>query len=143
QDGFPTAGKLDYSDPSLDAATGTLRTRGVFPNADRLLLPGMFVRMRIPVAQRADALLVPERALGTDQSGQFVLVVSGEGTVEYRPVKTGVAIDALRVVEGQLALTDHVIVEGLLRARPGAKVTPKLEAPPPAVADQPTVSGRR
>lgn len=143
QEGFPTVGKLDYSDPMLDAATGTLRTRGVFPNADRNLLPGMFVRMRIPVAERANALLVPERALGTDQSGQFLLVVAEDGKVEYRPVKTGVAIDDLRVVEGPIAVTDQVIVEGLLRARPGAKVTPKPETISPAVAAKPSMTGRR
>lgn len=143
QDGFPTKGELDYLDPSLDPQTGTLRTRGVFPNADRLLLPGMFVRLRTPVAERANALLVPERALGTDQSGQFVLVVGQDGEVEYRAVKTGVSVNGLRVVEGQIALTDQVIVEGLLRARPGAKVTPKLEETPPALAAETSVSGRR
>lgn len=141
QEGFPTAGKLDYSDPSLDAATGTLRTRGTFPNTDRSLLPGMFVRMRIPVAEKAKALLVPERALGTDQSGAYVLVVDREGKVEYRPVKTGVSINDLRVVEGQLSASDQVIVEGLLRARPGAKVTPKLQDAPSEVADR--AVGRR
>ncbi len=141
QEGFPTAGKLDYSDPSLDQATGTLRTRGTFPNTDRSLLPGMFVRMRIPVAEKAKALLVPERALGTDQSGAYVLVVDGEGKVEYRPVKTGVSINELRVVEGQLTASDQVIVEGLLRARPGAKVTPKLQDAPAEVAER--AVGRR
>lgn len=143
QEGFPTAGQIDYSDPSLDAGTGTLRTRGVFPNADRSLLPGMFVRMRIPVAERTNAFLVPERALGTDQSGQFVLVVGDEDKVQYRPVKIGVSVDNLRVVEGQIGPQDQVIVEGLLRARPGAKVTPKPEEPPAAVADTATASGRR
>ncbi len=125
QEGFPVIGTLDYSDPSLDASTGTLRTRGSFPNTDRSLLPGMFVRMRIPVGERTDAMLVPERALGTDQSGQYVLVVTADGKVEYRAVKTRMAVDDLRVVEGPLAMTDQVIVEGLLRARPGSKVTPK------------------
>lgn len=143
QKGFPTAGRLDYADAMLDAATGTLRTRGVFPNTDRRLLPGMFVRMRIPVAQRPNAWLVPERALGTDQSGHFVLVVNSEGKVEYRPVRIGVAIDDLRVVEGAIDAADQVIVEGLLRARPGAKVTAKLAPPPPSVAAETPASGRR
>jgi multidrug efflux pump subunit AcrA (membrane-fusion protein) len=115
----------------------------VFPNADRSLLPGMFVRMRIPVAQKADSLLVPERALGADQSGNYVLVVGAEDKVEYRPVKTSVAINGLRVVEGQLAESDQVIVEGLLRARPGAKVTPKVEEPRAEVASKTAISGRR
>jgi RND family efflux transporter MFP subunit len=143
ESGFPHAGNLNYSDPSFDGATGTMRTRGVFPNADRSLLPGMFVRMRIPVAQKADSLLVPERALGADQSGNYVLVVGAEDKVEYRPVKTSVAINGLRVVEGQLAESDQVIVEGLLRARHGAKVTPKVEEPRAEVASKTAISGRR
>ena len=126
--GFPTQGEINYTDPSLDAGTGTLRIRGLFSNADRMLLPGMFVKMRIPVVERVDALLVPERALGTDQSGQFLLVVDADGTVEYRSVRTGVSVDGLRVVEGQISLTDQLIVDGLLRARPGAKVAPKTES---------------
>lgn len=141
--GFPSTGRIDYTDPSLDASTGTLRTRGIFPNKDRALLPGMFVRMRIPIQERSDALLVPERALGTDQSGSYLLVVTADGTVEYRPVRTGVSIDNLRVVEGQIAASDRVIVEGLLRARPGGKVTavqPKSQDPA-EVAD--VLSGRR
>lgn len=143
QEGFPTAGVINYSDPMLDSGTGTLRMRGQFPNADRTLLPGMFVRMRVPVARRTDALLVPERALGTDQSGQFVLVVNAEGTVEYRSVRIGVSVDNLRVVEGQIGLKDQVIVEGLLRARPGAKVTPKPEEAPAKVSQTPEAVGRR
>ena len=143
QVGFPISGQINYTDPSLDAGTGTLRMRGVFPNADRSLLPGMFVRMRIPVAQRTDALLVPERALGTDQSGQFLLVVGDDGRVAYRPVRTGVSVDNLRVVEGQISLKDLVIVEGLLRARPGVKVTPKQAEPPAEVVLTSETSGRR
>jgi len=133
QVGFPTQGEINYTDPSLDAGTGTLRIRGLFSNTDRTLLPGMFVRMRIPVVERVDALLVPERALGTDQSGQFLLVVDSHGTVEYRSVRTGVSVDGLRVVEGQIGLTDQLIVDGLLRARPGAKVSPKAESAPTTV----------
>jgi RND family efflux transporter MFP subunit len=127
QEGFPAQGQINYVDPMLDASTGTLRVRGLFPNADRTLLPGMFVRMRIPVSEKVGALLVPERALGTDQSGQYLLVVDSEGLVEYRSVRTGVSVNDLRVVEGQISLHDKLIVEGLLRARPGAKVVPKLE----------------
>ena len=129
QTGYPKSGEINYADPSLDSSTGTLRIRGVFPNAERSLLPGMFVRMRIPVAEKTDALLVPERALSTDQSGQYLLAVDPEGTVEYRAVRTGVSVDHLRVVEGQIAVTDRLIVEGLLRARPGAKVVPRQDEP--------------
>ena len=131
---FPKSGEIDYMDPGLDPDTGTLRIRGVFPNADRSLLPGMFVRMRLAIAERADALLIPERALGTDQSGQYVLAVDAAGLVQYRSVKTGVAVGGMRVVDGEIAITDQFIVEGLLRARPGSKVVPKkaVEAPPTA-----------
>ena len=131
---FPKSGEIDYMDPGLDPDTGTLRIRGVFPNADRSLLPGMFVRMRLAIAERADALLIPERALGTDQSGQYVLAVDAAGLVQYRSVKTGVAVGGMRVVDGEIAITDQFIVEGLLRARPGSKVVPKkaAEAPPTA-----------
>lgn len=142
QEGFPYAGQINYSDPSLDSGTGTLRTRGVFDNADRSLLPGMFVRMRVPVTQRTDAMLVPERALGTDQSGQYVLVVNAEGKVEYRPVKIGVSIEGLRVIEGPVAIGDKVIVEGLLRARPGSTVVPKLDDKPTQAAATAEISGR-
>ncbi len=137
ENGYPRVGNIDYTDPGLDAETGTLRLRGLFPNADRSLLPGMFVRMRVSIAERPNALLVPERALGTDQSGQYVFVVDAEGRVQYRPVKTGVAVASLRVVEGELAVTDQVIVEGLLRVRPGAKVKAQLnDRPKPATVPQ-------
>lgn len=142
QPGFPTKGELNYSDPSIDGATGTLRTRGIFQNSDRSLLPGMFVRMRIPVAEKADSLLVPERAVGTDQSGEFLLVVDADEKVEYRSVRARMTIDGFRVVEGQLAETDHVIVDGLLRARPNAKVTPKLVETPAKIASKPAVPGQ-
>ncbi len=141
QTGYPKSGEINYADPSLDSSTGTLRIRGVFPNAERSLLPGMFVRMRIPVAEKTDALLVPERALSTDQSGQYLLAVDAAGTVEYRAVRTGVSVDHLRVVEGQIAVTDRLIVEGLLRARPGAKVVPRQDEP--ASASRSTGTGHR
>jgi membrane fusion protein (multidrug efflux system) len=121
-DDYPCAGVIDYADPGFDPGTGTLRVRGVFANKDRQLVPGMFVRMRVPVAEVPDALLVPERALGLDQSGSYLLVVDAEGTVSSRPVRTGVALGDLRVVTGEIAPDDKIIVDGLLRARPGARV---------------------
>lgn len=143
QSGFPTAGVIDYSDPGLDPETGTLRMRGVFANPDRALLPGMFVRMRVPVAEHSKALLVPERALGTDQSGQYVLVVDQEDMVQYRSVQIGVSVGGLRVVDGQLTVNDQVITEGLLRARPGSKVDPKLDPSSATAAETAHVSGSR
>jgi membrane fusion protein (multidrug efflux system) len=137
QQGFPISGEINYSDPAFDIGTGTLRVRGLFRNEDRSLLPGMFVRMRVPVAQRVDALLVPERALGADQSGQYLLVVGQNNEVLYRPVQTGVSVDGLRVVQGDISVTDQIIIEGLLRARPGATVTPKPPAKPAEVVQSP------
>jgi membrane fusion protein (multidrug efflux system) len=126
---------IDYTDPGFDPGTGTLRVRGVFANEDRQLVPGMFVRMRIAVAEVPDALLVPERALGLDQSGPYLLVVDAEGLVSSRPVRTGVALGDLRAVTGKIGPADQIIVEGLLRARPGGRVvaTPAA-APAPAAA---------
>jgi membrane fusion protein (multidrug efflux system) len=127
--GFPHRGQLDYQDPVLDSGTGTIQVRGVFPNSDGAIIPGLFVRLRVPSGVRKGALLVPERALGTDQSGQYVLVVGEGDVVEYRPVKAGTLLGDLRVVEGKIGLEDRVVVEGLLRARPKLKVKPKTDAP--------------
>ncbi|MEX2318093.1 MAG: efflux RND transporter periplasmic adaptor subunit [Pirellulales bacterium] len=124
--GYPHRGHVDYHDPMVDKGTGTIEVRAVFPNPDGVILPGMFAHMRIPIARRANALLVPEPAIATDQLGQYVLVVYGDNKVAHRPVKTGPAYEGMRVVEGKLGPQDRVIVEGLLRARPGLKVAPKM-----------------
>ncbi len=124
--GFPFRGTVDYSDPGIDGATGTLKIRGVFPNPDGKLLPGMFVRMRIPVGEASEALLVPERAIGTDQSGDYVLTVGSDNTVAQKQVQTGTSEGGYRVIEGAVLASDRVIVDGLLRARPGEEVVPEL-----------------
>ncbi len=87
-------------------------------------MPGMFVKMRISLAEHPHALLISERALGADQSGRYVLVVDADNRVQYRPVTTGIAKDGMRVIIGEITTSDKVIIEGLLRARPGAKVVP-------------------
>jgi RND family efflux transporter MFP subunit len=125
--GYPHRGQGDYQDPGVDPGTGTIRVRGIFPNPDTAILPGMFVRIRVPFERRKDSLLVPERALGTDQSGQYLLVVGQDDRIEYRPVKAGGQLDGLRVVEGKIGPKDRVVVDGLLRARPKLKVNPKPE----------------
>jgi membrane fusion protein (multidrug efflux system) len=127
EEGYPHQGRVDYSDPSVDAGTGTVRLRGVFPNPDGLITPGLFVRVRLPFERHEDALLVPDRALGSDQSGPFLLVVGEGDKVERRPVRLGTEIDGMRVVDGKISPDERVVVDGLLRARPGLKVTPKLE----------------
>jgi len=128
-DRYPHIGVADYQDPGVDAGTGTIRLRGVFSNPDLSILPGFFVRVRVPLDRRKDALLVPERALGVDQTGSYLLVVNKENVVEYRPVKTGALLDGMRVVEGAIGPKDQVVVDGLLRARPKLKVAPKAEVP--------------
>jgi RND family efflux transporter MFP subunit len=133
ESGYPHRGKLDYAAPTINQSTGTLAVRGVLPNADRVLLPGYYVRVRVPFDQQQDALLVPDVALGSDQSGRYVLVVKGDNVVEQRKVQTGPTEGDLRVIESGLKADDRVVIAGLLRAIPGQKVDPqlqKIEAPP-------------
>jgi RND family efflux transporter MFP subunit len=134
--GYPHKGKLDYVSPSLNQSTGTLAVRGVLPNPDRTLLPGMFVRIRVPYNEQNSALLVPDAALGSDQAGRYVLVVNGDNLVEQRKVQTGPLEGELRVIESGLKGDDKVVVAGLLRAIPGQKVDPQLQTieTPPASA---------
>jgi len=123
--GFPHKGHMDFVDNRVDPTTGTLRARGVFPNPDHRLSPGFFARLRIPGSGKYPALLIPDRALGSDQAQKFVYVVSAEKKVEYRPVTTGPMIDGLRVVSAGLKAGEQIIVEGLMRVRPGIVVDPK------------------
>jgi RND family efflux transporter MFP subunit len=128
ESGYPHEGKLDYASPTVNQSTGTLAVRGVIPNPKRVLLPGYFVRVRVPVENQQNALLVPDTALGTDQGGRYVLVVNKENVVEQRKVQTGPIEGTLRVVEDGLKPGDRVVIAGLLRAIPGEKVDPQLRA---------------
>lgn len=126
--GFPHHGKLDYAAATLNQSTGTLPVRGVLPNSDRALLPGFFVRVRVPIDQEQNALLVPDVALGADQAGRYLLVVNGENVVEQRKVRVGPLQDGgLRVIEEGLKADDRVVTAGLLRAIPGQKVDPQVK----------------
>ena len=127
EEGFPHAGKLDYVAPTVNQSTGTLAVRGIIPNADRVLLPGLFVRVRVPTEKQENALLVPDTALGSDQSGRYLLVVTGENKVEQRKVTTGQIENGLRVIETGLKPEDRVVIAGLLRVIPGEKVDPQLQ----------------
>jgi RND family efflux transporter MFP subunit len=127
EQGFPHRGTIEYVAPQLDPATGTLLVRGVLPNPDRVLLPGFFVRMRLPMGRvDRNALLVPDRALQTDQGGQYLLVLDNNDVVRQRYVQLGSLMGPLRVVTSGLAPEDRVVVGDLWRATPGTKVTPKL-----------------
>lgn len=122
--GFPHRGRVEYTDPGIDPGTGTIQARGIFPNPDHAIISGLFVRIRVSLETRSDALLVPERAVGNDQGGPYVLVVDSRDTVEHRPVKLGPTIDGMVVIDDNLRPDDRVVVNGLQRARPGAKVKP-------------------
>jgi len=123
--GYPHKGTLDYVSPTLNQSTGTIAVRGILKNPDRVLLPGYFVRVRVPFEQQQNALLVPDAALGADQAGRYLLVVNGENVVEQRKVTTGQLDGDLRVIETGLKGDDKVVIGGLLRAIPGQKVDPQ------------------
>ena len=118
-------GIVDYGDFGVDPETGTLLRRPAFDNKDGALVPGLFVRIRPPIGEAKPEILVEERAIGSDQRGDFVLVVNDKNIVEYRPVKLGPLDDGRRVIKEGTALNDWVIVNGIQRARPGKTVNPQ------------------
>jgi RND family efflux transporter MFP subunit len=134
-EGYPYKGTLDYASPSVSQATGTLAVRAILANPDRRLLPGYFVRVRIPRQPKAQSLLVPEAALGSDQGGRYLLVVGKDNVVEQRKVTIGPRVGDLRVIDKGLAADDRVVVDGILRAIPGQKVDPQLASIPAPTAD--------
>ena len=130
--GYPHEGHLDYVSPTLNSSTGTLAVRGLVPNDKRVLLPGYFVRVRVPFDQDKNALLVPDTALGSDQGGRYLLVVNKDNVVEQRKVQIGAVDNGLRVIESGLKPDDRVVIAGLLRVIPGQKIDPqqtKIEQP--------------
>jgi RND family efflux transporter MFP subunit len=125
EDGYPHHGTLDYATPNVDASTGTLTARAVLANGKHVLLPGMFVRVRVPLGAQANALLVPDTALGTDQGGRYLLTVGKDDIVEQHPVEIGELNGTLRVIEKGISPDDRVIVSGIQRAVQGQKVAPQ------------------
>lgn len=124
--GYPHKGTLDYASPNVDPTTGTLTLRGVLSNPSHLLLPGYFVRVRVPTpTPQEPSLLVPDTALSTDQSGRYLLVVDRDNVVQQRNVTTGQRFGSLRVIATGLQPDDRVVVSGLQRALPGEKVAPQ------------------
>lgn len=132
EEGYPHKGLLDYASPTVDSTTGTLAARAMLKNANRVLLPGMFVRVRVPTGELDNALLVPETALGTDQGGRYLLLVNKDNVVEQRSVTVGPPNGAMRVIEKGLKADDRIIVAGILHAVPGQKVEPHTAASSPA-----------
>jgi RND family efflux transporter MFP subunit len=127
EEGFPHEGVIDFSENKLDPGTGTMRLWARFPNpSGTIITPGMFVRLRVEIGTPYQAVLIAERALGTDQGQKFVYVVNDKNEVEYRKVQTGALHNGLRVVEKGLASGERIIVNGLQRARPGTAVEPKM-----------------
>ncbi|MCC6889664.1 MAG: efflux RND transporter periplasmic adaptor subunit [Hyphomicrobiales bacterium] len=123
--GYPHVGHIDYVSPTINQTTGTLAARGVLPNPRSVLLPGNFVRVRVPHPTEELALLVPDTALGSDQGGRYVLVLNADNVLEQRKVEIGPLMGGLRVIDHGLAEDDRVVVAGALRAIPGQKVDPQ------------------
>lgn len=127
-DGTPVTGRLQLIDNQVDAGSGTVRVRAVFDNPNGVLLPGQFARLRMGQAASQPAVLVSERAVGTDQSKRFVMVIGEDNKAEYREIVLGPPTDGLRVVSKGLKAGERIVVNGLQRVRPGAVVAPKLVA---------------
>ncbi len=127
EDGFRHEGEVDYSSNRVDPSTGTIELRAVFPNRDHVLVPGFFVRVRLPFT-RGVSLLVKDEAVGVDQAGRYVLVVDDQNVVQHRRVKVGALDGGMRVIEDGVTRYDWVVVDGLQRARPGSAVKPKQVA---------------
>jgi RND family efflux transporter MFP subunit len=125
---------MDFVDNVIDRASGTIRARAVFANADGLFTPGMFARVQVPGSLPYEALLVPEAAVGTEQARKYVLVVGDDNTVKQQYVMLGDVRDEMRVVKSGIAASDRVIVNGLMRARPGGKVAPQAQSPSPTAS---------
>lgn len=124
QSTFAHQGEVDSADNQLDADTGTLRIRAVFENPERTIVPGTFVRLRVPMG-REQAVLVPDLAVSSDQAGRYVLVVDAQNMVERRGVEVGALVDRMRRIVGGLTPEQWIVVNGLQRARPGGAVTPQ------------------
>jgi RND family efflux transporter MFP subunit len=135
---FSHKGKLDFAESEVNTSTGTARLRGVFENKDDALSSGLFVRVRVPTSQPYDALMIPERALATDQSVKFVYVVGDDCVANRRTVELGAQRGDMRIVSSGLKAGEHVIIKGLQRVRPGQKVDAELE--PSKIANNTTNS---
>ncbi|QBE66965.1 efflux RND transporter periplasmic adaptor subunit [Pseudoduganella lutea] len=138
EEGFPHEGKLEFVDNQLDTQTGSVRMRATFDNKDRALVPGLFARVQLGGGNAAsNAVLINDRAVGTDQNRKFVFVVGADNKAEYRAVKLGPTYDGLRVVKEGLKANEKIVVNGLQRVRPGAPVSPQIVPMDATVAAKP------
>jgi len=124
--GFPHEGQVDFIDNRLNPQTGAIRMRATFDNAAGRFTPGLSTRLRMESATAYDAVLVPERAIGTDQTKKFVYVVAADGKPQFREVRLGALADGMRIVQGGVKGGEHVVVDGLQRIQPGTTVAPQL-----------------
>jgi multidrug efflux system membrane fusion protein len=124
---FPHQGYIESFDNRLDPNTGSILVRAVFDNANDRIVPGLFAHIRIPLSERHSALLVDDRAIGTDQAQKFVLTVTATNTVAYRQVQLGPLAEGKRIVRSGLDAGEKIVVNGLQRVRPGMPVTPETE----------------
>ncbi len=123
---FDHKGRMNFVDNVIDRSTGTIRARAIFRNPNGVFTPGMFARVRVPASPPYEALLVPDAAIGTEQARKYVLIVNNDNTVVSKYVTLGqIASGDMRVIKGGIGPDDRVIVKGLMRARPGRKVTPQ------------------
>jgi RND family efflux transporter MFP subunit len=133
----PFKGKLDFAENRIDNESGTIRLRARFPNPDLVLQPGLFGRIQVEASNTYQAVLVPDEAIGSDQNERVVYVVAADGTVSTKPVRPGPRLYGYRVIREGLDGTETIIVNGLIRARPGAKVTPQMTELPKERTDAP------
>jgi len=125
ENGFPHRGYIESFDNKLDANTGSILLRAIFPNADGRIVPGLFARIRLPASAKHPVILIEETAIGTDQAQKFVLTLTASNTVAYQPVKLGPLVQGKRLVREGLQPGDQIVVNGLARVRPGMPVQPE------------------
>src|SRR5690606_9743760 len=128
EEGYPRQGHVQAFDNRIDNGSGTIRVRAVFDNANGTLTPGMFARVRTGDANAKNALLIDDRAVGTDQDKKYVMVVGADNKAIYRPVTLGPIVDGLRVVRSGVKKDERIVVNGLQRIRPNDSVTPEVVA---------------
>jgi multidrug efflux system membrane fusion protein len=142
-EGTPITGHMQFVDNQVDARSGTVRVRAMFDNADGRLMPGQFARISMGQPKPEQALLVSERAVGTDQNKKYVMVVGANDKAEYREVMLGASVQGLRIITSGLTAGERIVVNGLQRVRPGATVKPEVVAMNAAAAANATALAQR